>query len=89
MDSISVIICTRQHDISPTQRANIASTIGCTHEIIVIDNSQNKYSIFEAYNEGVRRSCHDICCFMHDDVLLRTEGWGKTIASHLTMRASG
>jgi hypothetical protein len=30
-------------------------TIGCEYELIIIDNSENKYSIYEAYNLGIER----------------------------------
>ncbi|MBR1783960.1 MAG: hypothetical protein IJ760_00780 [Bacteroidales bacterium] len=73
---ISVIICSRAADIAPAQRENIDATIGVPHEIVVIDNSQGRYSIFQAYNEGVRRAKGDLLCFMHDDLEIVTPGWG-------------
>lgn len=60
-------------------QSNIASTIGCDYELVVIDNSTNKYSIFQAYNIGVRRAKGEILCFVHDDVLFRTDNWGAII----------
>lgn len=78
---ISCIICSRTSDISKDLRQNIDSTIGLEHEIIVIDNSHNNYSIFSAYNEGVRRSNGDILCFMHDDIEYLSSDWGKIINS--------
>lgn len=79
--SISVIICSRGHDISAEQRRNIESTIGVPHEIIAIDNSDSRYNIFSAYNEGVRQSQNDVLCFMHDDVRCKTENWGIEVLS--------
>lgn len=76
---ISVIICSRGHDIPVVLRNNIETTIGIEHELIIIDNSQNKHDIFTAYNEGVRSAQGDILCFMHDDVLFRTQDWGRII----------
>ena len=73
---ISIIICSRKADISQELKDNIASTIGCEYELCVIDNSHNEYNIFSAYNEGVRRTNGDILCFMHEDVLFRSERWG-------------
>lgn len=78
---ISIIICSRKADISEELKQNIAQTIGCEYEVCVIDNSSNDYSIFTAYNEGVRRAKGDILCFMHDDVLFNTNEWGKTVTS--------
>ena len=53
---ISCVICSRQPDISAELKENIASTIGCEYELIVIDNSKNEHSIYSAYNQGVVKS---------------------------------
>lgn len=76
---ISIIICSRQPDISEEQRHNIDSTIGCPHEIIAIDNSRHQYDIFQAYNEGVRRSVGDVLLFLHDDLTYKCNGWGWVV----------
>ena len=80
---ISIIICSRKADISQELKDNIAATIGCEYELCVIDNSRNEYSIFTAYNEGVRCAKGDILCFMHEDVLFHTEGWGDKVMNLL------
>lgn len=79
---VSVIICTRDKDISNDQRRNIEESAGDEIEIVAIDNSKGGESIFSAYNKGVSRAKGDILCFMHDDVLFRTEGCGKIARRH-------
>ncbi len=79
---ISLIICSRQPDIPLALKENIAKTIGMAYELIVIDNSANRHSIFSAYNEGVRRANGDILCFMHEDILYQTNNWGERIVKH-------
>lgn len=76
---ISIIICSRTKTINSTLFENIESTIGYPYELIVVDNSENKYTIFEAYNKGIERSKGDYLCFIHDDILFRTDGWGTNI----------
>lgn len=76
---ISIIICSRQNDISNSLKDNIAATIGFDYELIVIDNSENKYSIFEAYNTGIIKSKGEILCFMHDDINIITQNWGDIL----------
>lgn len=76
---ISCIICSRSADIPQELKENINATIGCDYELVVIDNSANKYSIFSAYNEGVRRAKGDILCFMHEDVLFHSQDWGTCV----------
>lgn len=77
---ISIIICSRTPALPERLVQNIESTIGCDFEWIVIDNSENRYSIFEAYNLGISKSKGDYWCFVHDDVLFHTQNWGETIA---------
>jgi hypothetical protein len=79
---ISIIICSRHTNISEELKVHIQATIGVEYELIVIDNSENKYSIFSAYNEGVRRAKYPYLCFMHEDILYHTYGWGKKVIEH-------
>lgn len=78
---ISIIICSRTPFISKKLSDNIAETIGCNFELIIIDNSQNQHSIFEAYNTGVKKSIGTYWCFIHDDILFRSQDWGKKVIS--------
>ncbi len=78
---ISIIICSRKSTIPDRLSVNIAETIGCYYELVVIDNSENKFSIFEAYNMGIQRSKGNCLCFVHDDILFHTVGWGNVIES--------
>lgn len=73
---ISIIICSRTPQLSLALSQNIEKTIGCAYELIVIDNSENTYSIFEAYNLGIQKSKGDFRCFMHDDIIFHTLNWG-------------
>lgn len=73
---ISVIVCSRSKDLPTEFRNNILKTIGCEYELIVIDNSSNRYSIFEAYNQGIEKSIYDILCFIHDDIFFKSKDWG-------------
>ena len=79
---ISIIICSRQSNILQALQDNINDTIGLDYELVVIDNSSNQYTIFQAYNEGVKRSKYPYLCFMHDDILYHTQGWGINVINH-------
>lgn len=78
----SIVICSRNSDISVELKQNIADTIGCDYELVVIDNSRNQYNIFHAYNEGMQSAKGDILCFVHDDVRFRTNGWASKVERH-------
>lgn len=74
---ISIIICSRHNSISDSLQLNIADTIGVSYEIICIDNSQGKFNMCSAYNEGVQRAKGEYLCFMHEDVTFLNNDWGK------------
>lgn len=79
---ISIIICSTHRAIDVSLSDNIKDTIGrnVDYEIISIDNSDNRYSIFSAYNEGVKRAKGEYLCFMHEDIIFHSVGWGRMIA---------
>lgn len=76
---ISIIICSRSQTIPAELFENIKNTIGFEFELIVIDNYDNKYSIFEAYNLGIEKSKGEYLCFIHDDIIIHTNGWGDIV----------
>lgn len=79
---ISCIVCSRSADISTTLKENLSVTIGCEYELVVVDNSNNNYTIFSAYNEGVRRAKGDVLCFMHEDIYYYTQNWGTIVNNY-------
>ena len=79
---LSIIICHRSPDLLAKLKPNIEDTIGVVYELIIIDNSNNQYNIFEAYNIGVSKSKYDIVCFTHEDVLFHTQNWGQKVIEH-------
>lgn len=85
----SIIICSRNKAIPEPLQRSIAETIGVEYEVIVIDNSSKGYSIFSAYNEGVRRSKGEILCFCHEDILFHTPSWGTSIQKVLSDESIG
>lgn len=76
---ISLIICSRTPIVPESLVLNIKESIGIAYEIISVDNSQNQYSIFEAYNLGIKRSRFSYLCFIHDDILFYTPNWGEVL----------
>lgn len=80
---LSIIVCSRNKTLQKNFTENIHNTIGVEYEIITIDNSENKYSIFSAYNTGISKSIYPYLCFVHEDVLFHSDDWGKTVIAHL------
>jgi len=79
---LSIIICSRLHILPPEFIKNIEKTIGIEHEIIHVDNSTNKYTIFEAYKIGLSMSKYTFQCFMHDDLIFHTNNWGRKVVDY-------
>ena len=86
---ISIIICSRTKQLPKALFDNIDNTIGCAYELITIDNSTGKHSIFSAYNEGVRRSNGDILLFRHDDITHISSDWGRVAEEILSDESIG
>jgi len=76
---ISVIISSANPSLLADAGKNIEDTIGVPYEIIAFDNRDGKKGICEIYNEGIQRAAHEILCFMHEDICIKSEGWGKII----------
>ncbi len=86
---ISIIVCARSSQFSAGLQKNVADTIGVDYEWVVVDNSRNEYTIFTAYNEGVKRAKGEVLCFMHDDILFHTQDWGRKVVAHLEDKSVG
>jgi hypothetical protein len=79
---ISIVVCHLDKKLLDQFILNINNTIGVPFEFVIIDNSNNEYTIFEAYNLGVGRSKFDVICFAHEDLLFHTKNWGEKVVSH-------
>ncbi|MEI6754748.1 MAG: glycosyltransferase [Paludibacter sp.] len=86
---LSIIICSRKPKPDELLSTNIEATVGVEFELIFIDNSDNKHSIYSAYNKGIEKSQFPFLCFVHDDVLFNTSGWGLKIVNHLMNETVG
>lgn len=76
---VSIVICSRKKELDPDFVYNISNTIGCDYELVIIDNSNNKHTIFEAYNLGIKRSLGEFIAFIHDDIYFQSTNWGEII----------
>lgn len=86
---ISLIFCSRYSRLSENLIDNIAKTIGCSYELIAVDNSKGKYSISEAYQVGFERSNGEFLVFLHDDIAFHTYSWGALLKEHLSEPGTG
>lgn len=86
---LSIIVCSKYPVLHESFLQNIDQTVGVEYEIVSIDNSENKYSIFSAYNIGVARSRYPYLCLVHEDVYFHTQNWGVKVIEHLSVHHAG
>ena len=76
---ISVLICSIHPDLLSNVQENIRKTIGVPFEILVWDNRINGKGICKIYNDLAQKAKFPYLCFLHEDVLLKTQDWGTEI----------
>lgn len=81
---ISVIICSINSRFCQQLKNNIAETIGVPYEVIAIDNRESNNGICKVYNIGASRASYPVLCFVHEDVLFKTDKWGQLVVKHLS-----
>jgi len=57
----------------------IAETIGVPYELITFSNKNSTLGICEVYNQGIKKAKYPMLCFMHEDIIIHTGGWGNTV----------
>lgn len=86
---LSIVICHRDKALLWAIKKSIEETVGILYELIVIDNTENIYTILSAYNEGVKKARYDYICFTHEDILFYTKNWGQKVVNHFTDPETG
>ena len=76
---ISIIIASVKPDLLAKVEASISKTIGVNYEVIAIENGDGRMGLCELYNKGVSQSHFDVLCFMHEDIVFKTENWGALV----------
>ena len=76
---ISIIICSIDQQKFSKVSESISETIGADYEIIKVDNLVNNFSICKAYNYGVKYAKGDYLCFMHEDIIFKSDDWGTSL----------
>ena len=86
---LSIVICHRDSALLLAIKNSIEETVGIPYELIVIDNTENKYTILSAYNEGVKKARYNYICFTHEDILFYTKNWGQKVVDHFSDPETG
>jgi hypothetical protein len=86
---LSIIICSIKPKYLSDITENIKKTIGCTYEILAIDNNIEKLTITQAYNKGAKEAKYPNLLFVHEDVIFHTLDWGKILTQRLSNKEIG
>lgn len=76
---ISVIICSVNPTLASKVVDAISQRIGTTYECIVFDNRKYNWGICRVYNHCARKAKGKYICFIHEDVLIKTDKWGEKL----------
>lgn len=76
---ISVIVCSRDQASRDRLHSCVADTAGAEFEIIAFDNSDKKWGICKVYNHCAEKAAYPYLCFIHEDVVITTKGWGAAL----------
>jgi|LSQX01.2.fsa_nt_gb hypothetical protein len=75
---LSIVVCSINPNLFNALNQSIEKTIGLSdYELIKIDNTVENLSIAKAYNKGLSQAKNEIVVFVHEDVIFRTQNWGK------------
>jgi glycosyltransferase involved in cell wall biosynthesis len=76
---ITVIVASADGNLLQQLRRNIDNTIGVPYELLTFPNSKGQKGICQIYNEATADAKYDLLCFMHEDIVLHTEEWGRIV----------
>ena len=76
---ISVIACSVKPEICKKMFDSVSQTIGVEHETIAFDNREKKLGLCAAYNKAANEAKGDYLCFVHEDIVIKTDNWGKEL----------
>jgi hypothetical protein len=79
LSMISVIISSARPQLLKRAISNIERTIGIPFELLVYKNSNAERGICEIYNKGAKDAKYNTLCYMHEDLDIKTENWGKLV----------
>jgi hypothetical protein len=86
---ISIIVCSANAELLTKFKLNVDVTIGVTYELLAYDNRLACKGIAEVYNKMASEAAYDILCFVHEDVIIHTDGWGAGIKKLLSNKDIG
>ncbi len=82
---ISFICCSIDPRLAEQLKRNIEQTIGSVEfEFIAFDNREHNYGLCKVYNMCAREAKYENLCFLHEDIVFNSVGWGERIEAKLS-----
>jgi len=81
---ISVISCSIKPDVCKKMLESVHKTIGTEYETLIFDNREKKHGICRVYNESAKKAVGKYLCFVHEDIIFKTNGWGQELVKFST-----
>lgn len=78
---ISVLICSVKPELLKKVQENINDSIGVPFEILHFDNRVSNFGICKVYNDLATKAKFPYLCFLHEDVIFKTNNWGRKLIS--------
>lgn len=79
---ISIIVCSINDELFEKFSRSLNDTVGIPYEVIRINNKTEKLGICAAYNKGAQLARYEHLAFIHENVIFKTEGWGRKLLKH-------
>lgn len=76
---ISIVVCSICSSKIELLLNSIDKTANVEYEVIIFENSIDKFSIAKVYNQGALNAKFPYLVFVHEDVVFQTKGWGETL----------
>lgn len=86
---LSVIICSIDPDKCRDCTDSLKRTAGIGLDIHVMDNRGDSRPIAEIYNEGAELALTPYLLFIHEDVIISSNGWGESLIAKLSEPQTG
>jgi len=78
---LSLVVCSVNPLLLETMKQSAAATIDAEHEWLVFDNKKINLGICEVYNQMALKAVYPYLVFLHEDLILKTKGWGKYLVN--------
>jgi len=74
---VSLVVCSINPKFLKNLQENVSLTIGVEHEWLIWDNRKDNKGLCEVYNNLAKNARFPYVCFLHEDLLFRSENWGS------------